>query len=104
MKFGEPLVFPEKLLAEYAEQVVDHWPDPNHGTYLERAAWLCLDYVSLFSYILEQIRFFDCLADALYYIQNPNKFCREYKMYYDACEAWEDQQALLKIAESITNE
>lgn len=88
---SDNIQFPEKLLEENYENVVEQWPDPNVGTYSEQSAWLCLDIVSSFSYILEQIGFFKTLEDALYYIQNPGKFCNEYKAFYEACDAYDDK-------------
>lgn len=100
----DELIFPLKVLEEYAERVAEYWPNPLVGTYLEKAAWLCLDYVSAFSYVLEQIKFFKTLEDALYYIQNPGKFSREYGLFYEQCKAFQHKRAVLKIAEAITND
>lgn len=104
MKSDEPLTFPDELLEEYAEQVEAEWANPNVGSYSEQSAWLDLDTVSQFSYVLERVQFFKSLEDALYYIQNPGKFCNEYSQFYRACEVYLDNQALLKIAEAIVNE
>lgn len=94
------LIFSKKTLHEFAEEVAEHWPNPFEGTYSQQAEWLCLDYVSRFSYILEASGYFETLEELYYYIQNPNKFVNEYKQFFKACEEF---VALLKITEAICN-
>lgn len=107
MKWTNEYTFPTDLLEDHAAFVVEHWPDPSQGWGTD---WLCLDWVSEFSYILEQLGIFENKDDVLYYIQNPGKFCNEYNQWYQACKDHEEEKywekkrkALLQTAKVITN-